>query len=95
MAKVKIFLLILITILGTIFIYENSIPAPPIKFLGQQLFQVHTSIIIITSFFLGLIFGWLGHVSWSRNRRKIAELSLREQQVPEPQDHNQQEEDKK
>jgi hypothetical protein len=95
MAKVKIFLLIFITVLLTYFIIENSVLAPPIKFLGQQLFQVHTSIIIITSFFLGLIFGCLGHVSWSRNRQKIAELSLRDQQVPEPQDHNQQEEDKK
>ena len=63
MAKAKIFLLIFITILVTIFIYENSILAPPVKFFGQQLFQVHTSIIIVTSFLLGSIFGWLVHVN--------------------------------
>lgn len=94
MAKVKIFLLISIAILLTIFISENTVIAPPIKLFGQQLFQVHTSIIIVSSFVIGLICGWLGHFSWSRSRRKTAELASSEQKVPEPQEQKQQEENK-
>jgi Lipopolysaccharide assembly protein A domain len=95
MAKVKIFLLISITALLTWFIYENLILAPPIKLFGQEIFQLHISVIIMSSFLLGLIFGWLGHVGFIRNRRKSAELALREQQVQDAQEDNQQEETKK
>ena len=50
MAKAKIFLLILITILGTIFIYENSIPAPPIKLFGSTV--ISSTYFYYNSYFL-------------------------------------------
>ena len=95
MAKIKIFLLIFITFLLTLFIYENSVLAPPIKLFGKEIIQIHISIIIITSFVLGAIFSWLGHFTWSRARRRSAELALRDQKAPESQDTDQQEEKEK
>lgn len=94
MTKIKIFFLILITFVLTYFMFENSILAPPIKLFGYQLFQIHVSIIIITSFLLGVIFGWLSHFNWSRNRRKNAAIALREQNAPDSQNTDQQEEKK-
>jgi hypothetical protein len=94
MTKIKIFLLIFITFLLTYFIIENSVLAPPIKLFGKELFQIHLSIIIVAAFFLGLIFGWLSHFNWSRNRRKNARLASGEQKAPESQGADQQEEKK-
>jgi hypothetical protein len=91
MTKLKIFLLIFITFLLTYFIIENSVLAPPISLFGKQLFQVHVSIIIIASFLLGLIFGWLSHFNWSRNRRRNVAPISGEQQPPETQSPGQQE----
>ena len=95
MTKIKILLLIFITFLLTYFIIENSVSAPPIKLFGKELIQVQLSIIIIASFFMGLIFGWLSHFSWSRNRRKKIGLASGEQKAPESPNSNQQEEKKK
>jgi hypothetical protein len=93
MAKIKISLLILFTFVITYFIIENSILAPPIKLFGKEIIQLYTSFIILISFCLGLLFGWLGHVSWRRSRRREnAATASREQKVPEPQSPQQQEE---
>jgi hypothetical protein len=94
MAKIKIFLLILATFIITYFIIENSILAPSIKLFGKELVQLHTSVIILISFWLGLVFGWLSHFSWTRNRRKNVGPASREEKAPEPQTPTQQEEKK-
>jgi hypothetical protein len=92
MAKIKIFLLILTTFVITYFIIENSVLAPPIKLFGKELAQLHTSVIILISFCLGLIFGWLSHFGLTRSRRKTAEPASREEKAPESQSPTQQEE---
>jgi uncharacterized integral membrane protein len=94
MAKIKIFLLVLITFVITYFIIENSIPAPPIKLFGKELIQIQLSVIIIVSFLLGLIFGWLICFSWKRSRKNKQGVLLGEEKAPESQNPSQQEEKK-
>lgn len=90
MGKVKGVLLILIGAVLAVFIYENWVLAPHIRLFGRELFQLHTSVIILGFFFLGFLSGVLGCYGWTRARRKAAEASGQEQ-PPETQGPAQQE----
>lgn len=92
MGKIKSLLLLLMGAFLAIFIYENWVAAPYIKLFGREIIQLHISLIIIVVFALGFIFGWLGHFSWGRSRRKTAAPASREEKVPQTQTPAQQEE---
>lgn len=72
MKKVKIAVLLLLVAVLAIFLYENSMQFTTLKLFGRELVKIHNSVVIVLSYFLGFLFGWLGHVRWRRQRQAAA-----------------------
>lgn len=75
MNKVKVLLILVAGAVIGLFFYENWGLAIPIKLFGKELCSLPGSLIIMICFVLGFLMGWLGHVSWRRQRRRKAEAA--------------------
>jgi len=84
MSKIKAVLFLVIGGMVALFFYENWGLPLPIKLFGKDLLTLPGSLIILVTFVIGFLFGWLGHVSWRRQRTRKAQAAAasREQQPP-------------
>lgn len=83
MKNAKIVVLLILVALLAIFLYENSMQFSTLKFFGRELVKIHNSVVIILSFVLGFLSGWLGHVRWRRQRQLAAAVASRKEAEPE------------
>ncbi|MDP3182936.1 MAG: hypothetical protein Q8M54_08995 [Desulfobaccales bacterium] len=73
MTKLKVFLLLLLGILLTLFARENwHYPQPAVKLFGFDLLPLPQSLIIYGCLLLGFFSGWLAHALKIRKQKRAA-----------------------
>jgi uncharacterized integral membrane protein len=76
MAKFKLVILIILTIVSIDFAVENGQPVPEIKLFKQQLGVIPTYLLAYFSLVVGLVVGWVAHGLRIRRKRLDVQAAL-------------------
>lgn len=95
MGKIKSILFLIVGAVSAIFLYENWLPAPPIRIFGKELVTISNSLVMIISLSLGLLIGLLIMLAFYRRRTRAMAAASAPQQTPESQGNQPHEEEKK